>query len=198
MKFNIGDKVCLLNEKGQGYISKILNKTTVYVEIEEGFNIPYPINELVLITPAETNTIANKPIDLEEKEPVFIKTENIAKLILEKEKGSRNKPLSKQHTKNSGVLEQEIDLHIELLMDNYKGMTNAQIINVQLNYFQNCLENAIYGNMQKIVFIHGVGNGRLKHEVRRILGTYQGISFYDASYKRYGFGATEVIIGNRK
>lgn len=48
--------------------------------------------------------------------------------------------------------------------------------------------------MKKIIFIHGVGNGRLKQEIISVLKATRGISFQDASYKEYGFGATQVNI----
>ena len=49
MNFKIGDKVRFLNEKGEGTVSKIINKTNVGVTIEDGFEIPYANSQLVLI-----------------------------------------------------------------------------------------------------------------------------------------------------
>ncbi len=92
------------------------------------------------------------------------------------------------------IHEKEIDLHIEQLLDSYKGMTNAQIIQHQLRVFQKELENAIASNLKKIIFIHGVGNGRLKQEILAILRNYPELKVQDASFKKYGFGATEVNI----
>jgi dsDNA-specific endonuclease/ATPase MutS2 len=91
-------------------------------------------------------------------------------------------------------LEKEVDLHIEELLDNWSGMSNAQLLDVQLRRVQQELDEAIANRYQRIIFIHGIGNGRLKAEVLRILGTYKGIRFHDASYQRFGFGATEVEI----
>lgn len=123
-----------------------------------------------------------------------MKQQDIARLILEKERPHRKGPVSRKHPVNTGELEQEVDLHIEELVDDFRGMSNAEIITIQLGYFRQRLEEAIAGHVRKITFIHGVGNGRLKHEVRRLLSTYEGIRFHDAPYGRYGFGATEVII----
>ena len=64
----------------------------------------------------------------------------------------------------------------------------------QLRYFQKELENAINGNFYKIVFIHGLGNGRLRQEILAILRNYPELIVQDGSFKKYGFGATEVII----
>jgi hypothetical protein len=89
----------------------------------------------------------------------------------------------------------EVDLHIELLMDNYKSLTNSEILDIQMTRFRSELENAIQKKNRKIVFIHGVGNGKLKHDIRRALDTeYKKLRYQDASFKEYGFGATMVII----
>ena len=89
----------------------------------------------------------------------------------------------------------EVDLHIEQLMDNYRSLTNNEIQDIQMTRFRAVLENAIQIRTRKIVFIHGVGNGRLKHEIRRALDTeYKKLRYQDASFKEYGFGATMVMI----
>ena len=48
--------------------------------------------------------------------------------------------------------------------------------------------------IQRIVFIHGVGEGVLKAELDFMFGRYDNIKFYDADYSKYGLGATEVYI----
>ncbi len=89
----------------------------------------------------------------------------------------------------------EVDLHIEQLIDNYKSLTNSEIIDIQMTRFRSELENAIDKKIRKIVFIHGVGNGKLKHDIRRMLDTeFRKLRYQDASFKEYGFGATMVII----
>jgi hypothetical protein len=49
MKFNPGDKVKFLNEKGGGIITKILGPTMVSVAIEDGFEVPTLIKNLVIM-----------------------------------------------------------------------------------------------------------------------------------------------------
>ncbi|HET6992807.1 MAG TPA: DUF2027 domain-containing protein, partial [Bacteroidia bacterium] len=128
-----------------------------------------------------------------ESERPFINNDDIKRMLEAKEKNKSDKKTSTPHLKNQ-VLEKEIDLHIEELLDNWSGMTNAQLIDVQLKKMQKELDEAIANHYQRIIFIHGVGNGRLKSEVRRILAGYKGIRFHDASLQRYGFGATEVLL----
>ena len=101
--------------------------------------------------------------------------------------------ISKPHTVNNSLLEREIDLHLEEIVEDMRGMTNGQKLQHQLNYFTQCLDQAIVDNLRSIVFIHGVGNGRLKAELRKILDTYKGLRYHDASFRSYGFGATEVV-----
>ena len=91
----------------------------------------------------------------------------------------------------------EIDLHIHELLEDTRGLTNHEMLEVQLGRFRNELETAIQNGTRRIVFIHGVGNGTLKHELRQELSTkYKKYDFQDASFKEYGFGATMVILRN--
>ena len=50
--------------------------------------------------------------------------------------------------------------------------------------------------IQRIVFIHGVGEGVLKLEMEYVLKRYEDLTYYDADYQKYGFGATEVCLGH--
>jgi len=84
---------------------------------------------------------------------------------------------------------EEVDLHIEAIVEQAEGMSNAEILEVQLARFETALEGALRSGQKKIVFIHGLGNGRLKNEVRRRLEK-RGIAYQDAPFKEYGYGAT--------
>jgi hypothetical protein len=91
---------------------------------------------------------------------------------------------------------EEVDLHIEALLEDTRGLDNGQILEIQKAHFIMALESGFTSRTKKMVFIHGVGNGKLKHEIRRLLDTqYVGLaSYYDASFQEYGFGATMVIL----
>lgn len=87
----------------------------------------------------------------------------------------------------------EIDLHIHEITDDYSGLSEGEILNIQLKRFYSELDNAIEENIKKIVFIHGLGNGKLKYEIRKAIDTkYPDLTYQDASFKEYGFGATLV------
>ncbi|MEO6902869.1 MAG: DUF2027 domain-containing protein [Bacteroidia bacterium] len=347
MKFKIGDIVKFLNEKGRGKVSKIINKTTVGITIEDGFELPFLISELIMessetevikkvvhdqipilsvlnevysvkinkssidntqaiylafspesidniihsdinvwlinnttynllitysilnnnkfttletaninslsselietIDKAELNNhthlkvdvlffndkehlhhppiseiVKLKPIKLYKQNafeankfinqkslllPVFELSEmeqqnkmntsaiDFSKILSQKLNFNDSPKKSKPHANNNPANEMEIDLHIEELLENYSGMNNAEIVQVQLKEFQNALDTAINNHCRRLIVIHGVGNGRLKQEVRNILLANKSLKFYDASYARYGFGATEIAIG---
>jgi hypothetical protein len=342
MKFNIGDKVRFLNETGEGIVTKIINKNSVGVTIEDGFELPFLISELVAIynetnekipftapqiveeipvvyisnaekrketekgiylalSPEKLNDIGNtdfnlwlinhtlydiyycasiftgnnyevfdrgemaannsklietidkkkidgystikldvlffskKPFEHQEplseiikikparlfKQNAFLKNDfipeealiinvfdfkedlyfeqpesksaDLSKLLFQKRSSSQSIKTSKPHRINNPEYDTEIDLHIEELIENYGGMSNAEIIQVQLRHFQKALDKAINERYRTLTVIHGVGNGRLKQEVRAILKS-MNIRFQDGSYSKYGFGATEVVI----
>ncbi|HQQ93479.1 MAG TPA: DUF2027 domain-containing protein [Bacteroidia bacterium] len=329
MKLRIGDKVRFLNEVGEGLVSRIKDKNTVFVEMEDGFEIPFPVKQLV---PIHTELILEKDsenLDLdpeaklndslflmlepdhelrslmsdyrlylynassyhllftyslregahyqcikhgeagpyqktllktfkpdflkeypyhrldivfyknshfksqlpvsetvlineqvlhqnqaiqhpEFEKPVYafllkddfstvqtiereLKPEDVERLNRLKERGW-NAPVSKSNKAHLKNLEKEVDLHIEELVDSLNGLGKHEMLKIQMDRFHKELDQAIAKHLKKIVFIHGVGNGRLKQEILSILRHTPGISFHDASYKTYGFGATQVNI----
>ncbi|SKC01373.1 Smr domain-containing protein [Salegentibacter salinarum] len=66
------------------------------------------------------------------------------------------------------------------------------MLNLQMETAKRQIEFAMRKRIQKIVFIHGVGEGVLKAELDFLLGRYDNLKFYDADYQKYGLGATEV------
>lgn len=89
----------------------------------------------------------------------------------------------------------EIDLHINQLVESVVGMSNREILRVQMETFEKELAGAIKDGSKSIVFIHGIGNGTLKETLRKALDKdYPICSHEDASFKDYGFGATLVRI----
>ena len=87
----------------------------------------------------------------------------------------------------------EVDLHIEELLENTAGMDNSEIIRYQLRYFEKCMDEARRRPIKRFVAIHGIGKGRLRDEIRKILVS-ENIEHYDAPLSKYGYGATEIIV----
>lgn len=103
---------------------------------------------------------------------------------------TRNKPEVKKE-----IEVEEVDLHIEELVENPKEYSAGQILEIQMSRFTVALQGAINRRKKRIVFIHGVGNGKLKHEILKELGRkYPKLRYQDASFKEYGYGATIVFL----
>ncbi|MDD2277443.1 MAG: DUF2027 domain-containing protein [Bacteroidales bacterium] len=101
----------------------------------------------------------------------------------------------KAEKKEVKPLIEEVDLHIDELVDNAKELKAGEILNIQMARFKVALEGAIIAKSRKIVFIHGVGNGKLKHELLKELEkNYPKLRYQDASFREYGYGATMVFI----
>ena len=66
------------------------------------------------------------------------------------------------------------------------------MLNIQLNHFEKQLELALKHHEKKVIFIHGIGGGVLRNELRQRLGARMDVEFNDAPYHLYGYGATEV------
>lgn len=164
--FKIGDKVRFLNETGSGEITAILSDYKAVVETEDGFDYTYPISELVHETPSEAyDEVANKDV--------------------------RPKPQVKVPDKWKKA-HLEVDLHIEALLDDFRNMGNFEIVQYQLEVVRQKIEEARDKKVQKVILIHGVGEGILKEEVRKLLDGYANLEYHDAPFRKFGFGATEV------
>jgi hypothetical protein len=91
-----------------------------------------------------------------------------------------------------------IDLHLEEISDNPKLLQPHEALLQQMKVFNNSLEKAIAQDLPNITFIHGVGQGRLKQEIRKVLDDNPYIQRYeDADPKKFGYGATVVFLKNR-
>lgn len=115
----------------------------------------------------------------------------IAEAIKQKEK-----PAPVKEVKKPNIETEEVDLHIHELIDNWKDLTPGEILKIQLARFETALEGGIKSTTTKrMVFIHGVGNGKLKYEITKLLSSkYPKLRYQDASFKEYGFGATMVFL----
>lgn len=87
----------------------------------------------------------------------------------------------------------EIDLHIEALVDNKRGLSNADIVTLQLNTLQRYLQLAIVHRQERMIVIHGLGKGKLRDEVHAILKSMREVGRFKNEWSgKYGFGATEI------
>ncbi|MEM6269278.1 MAG: Smr/MutS family protein [Bacteroidota bacterium] len=88
---------------------------------------------------------------------------------------------------------QVVDLHIEKLVDNPARLNSPTMLNIQLEHFERKLTDANLHHARSIVFIHGVGSGKLKREMKQRLAEYDFVSHFRAADPvLYGNGATVV------
>lgn len=128
--------------------------------------------------------------DTKEEKPVQeMKTTTLEELA-QKMELEVAKPVQPVKEKKADDIE-VIDLHAHEILESTEGLSNGEIITAQLSRFIVALDLAINsGKHGKIVFIHGVGSGKLKMEMQKILkATYPKIASQDASFKEYGYGA---------
>ena len=178
-KFEIGDKVAVLDDDISGVVIKVQNNE-ISVETTDNFVMTFFVNELVKIN--NSNELSG-----------FFSTQSLGSVLKDKEEPKKRSFVKeKRSRKDEFVL--EVDLHIEKLVPSKRGMSNYDILTLQMETAKRQLDFAIKNRMPKVVFIHGVGEGVLKAELDFMLGRNDGISFQDANYQKYGLGATEVYI----
>ena len=120
---------------------------------------------------------------------------NLERLMSEKISADKSPELPINQTVGNEPILQEVDLHIHELIDSEQGLDAAAKLEIQLQTFEKELAKALQSKFEKIVFIHGVGNGVLKAKIRGILDRDFPYLFYqDASFQKYKFGATLVYL----
>lgn len=174
----IGDKISVLDDDISGVITAI-NNNTVSIETIDGFDLDFERHELIVMD----GSVSRKDFG----------RMDIQTILRDK---SQKKPGKTQRIKpkERSLPPMEVDLHIQNLVPRSKGLNNFEMLNIQMDTAKRQLEFAISKRIQKIVFIHGVGEGVLKAELEFLFGRYENMKFYDADYQKYGKGATEVYI----
>lgn len=181
MSFNIGDKVAVLDDVISGKVIAI-HPTKIVIETSDGFPFEFMPKELVVIKQNQSELSKYSDISNES-------------LLKQNEDFTSKKKTAKFKTdlKPDKQPPMEVDLHIHNLTASVKGMDNYDMLTIQMEHAKHKLEFAIRNRIPKVVFIHGVGAGVLKSELEFLFKNYH-VEYYEASYKKYGLGATEVYI----
>lgn len=125
-------------------------------------------------------------------EPFEIDAKQLQQASRQKEKPEPAK-VSKSSKPNGDIL--EVDLHIGALVDNLNGMSSFDILQHQLGKFREVMNANAKNRGQKIIFIHGKGDGVLRAAIiKELKYSYKHCTFQDASFQEYGFGATQVTV----
>ena len=109
------------------------------------------------------------------------------------DKGKRHHPLLPRHKGDDEVV--VVDLHAGEILETTAGMSAGDILNYQLKVFRDTLADYGGNKGQRIIFIHGKGEGVLRHAIIHELNyKYKSYPYQDASFQEYGYGATQVTI----
>ena len=177
MNFCVGDMASVLDDVVKGEVTNI-EGTTIYIKDASGLEFSYKASELV-------------KIDGDQQQ--LLRYNEASNHLLESKLAEVPKKRTSIFKKSKNEVVFEVDLHIHKLVKSTKGLDNFDMLNLQIDTAKRKLEYAIQKKISKIVFIHGVGEGVLKSELKFLLQKYS-VKVYDASYQKYGLGATEVYI----
>ena len=172
----IGDKVSVIDEKIDGIITKI-DKNIITIMSHEGFDLQFSEKELIITSDHQQ---LNDLVEVPQNE-ISTKEEIPNKSLQVSRKKRQIPPL-------------EVDLHIYQLIPDCSRLESHEKLTIQLETVKKRLEFAFRKKIQRIVFIHGVGEGVLREELKYLLKKYDNLDFYDADFQKYGMGATEVHI----
>ena len=126
-------------------------------------------------------------IQIDENQPVKVDPEMLRETLLS--------PHTQEPAATTEKPVREVDLHIEKILPEHAGMSNSEILNIQLNTFRQALDKAIVAGLDEITFIHGVGNGILKQAIQKEASQNKNIRFFkDAMKEKFGYGATLIRI----
>ncbi len=88
-----------------------------------------------------------------------------------------------------------VDLHIEKLADEWTRMSNFEMLTLQLKEFEKYYDLAVAHRLPSIIFIHGLGTGKLRDELHELLRLKREVkTFVNQYHPSYGYGATEVYL----
>lgn len=176
MCLEIGNKVAVIDANIRGVLVKV-EGDLYFVKDTDGMEYGFLKSELVRID-ADQNELS-KYLDINNS------------LLKQKKLPQKKKKSFFVKDKNEVVM--EVDLHAEKLVKSTRGMDNYDILSLQIQTAKRKLEYCVSKRISKLVLIHGVGEGVLKTELELMLNNYP-VKYYDASYQKYGLGATEVYV----
>jgi len=183
----IGDRVAFVNEVGGGSVVEVRLHGRILVRGDDGFELERSLKELVRYDPVAVK----KAYAVTDHQAGMVAANDVLEEKRKKRVGVRPGKTPKRPEDASVA---EVDLHLHELVKDETRMDNAEKLTFQLAYFERRLEAAIRDGKKKLIVIHGVGEGVLREEVRKMLQFYENVRFHDADMRKYGVGATEVEI----
>ncbi len=174
--FKIGNHVAVIDDTVKGKVIEV-NGNQIIIQTDDGFNYHCKTNELILIGDLESH----------------LNNDNFLEFINENEESKPKMTIIKKDSLKNQAPPMEVDLHIHHLTNTTRGMSNFDMLTLQIKTAEQQLKFAISKKIQRVVFIHGKGEGVLKEELNFLFKKYP-VKHYEASFLKYGQGATEVYI----
>lgn len=158
-----GMRVTLMDSCDRGVI-KAIHKDRVDIELDEGFTVPVAFNGFIVNDADEDRLLMRGT--------------------------GRSKAKDEAEDGQTFHKSTEIDLHVEAIPGGLQ-IPDGQQLPFQLEYFKKTLRSLLKHRGSRVIFIHGVGDGKLKEAVRSELDSTFAIS---CTWVPYGSGATAVTI----
>lgn len=179
-----GDIIRFLDAVGGGAVVQYdADNQLVWVETEDGFDVgPIPVSKCVLSNPTMSyHTVASSPIA------------PTPQCDVDAAPATHTAPAKRTKRQRDEWI---MDLHIDALPTNGRGMTDVEKHQYQLRYFRLEMQQHLRYRGRRVVVVHGKGNGVLRREIRQILQREfrTKVEYHDADYARFEEGATLVIV----
>lgn len=192
--FQTGQRVKFLNDVGSATVVRV-EGSTVVVEDEDGFERS--------VTAAELMAAPDPEVEARQYGDAI---PDVAQLLAQEVGEKRMRELQKdfevryQHAQATNMARRdahmEVDLHIHELVDDQRGLPDRAKLAIQMDHFDRMMDIAKREKLRRIVFIHGVGQGVLRHHIRTTLEQHHpDCSYREGDPRKYGSGATEVWLG---
>ena len=124
-----------------------------------------------------------------------VRPQELEEAMREKAAADRRAPKMVKKERKSADEPIVVDLHIAELVDNTRGLSNADMLNLQISKFREVMDANLRHHGKTLIFIHGKGEGVLRQAIMKELNhRYKGHDVQDASFREYGYGATQVKI----
>lgn len=123
-------------------------------------------------------------------DPAKLKQQMMSKITADSDNGGHAAGAGGKNTTPAGknaAAPLVVDLHISELLETTAGMTNTDMINHQLEVFRKTIRENEKNTGMKIVFIHGKGEGVLRHAIiNELRYRFKTCTYQDASFREYG------------
>jgi len=166
--FKVGDKVKFIKSNDYGIIKFIISERKIQVEDSSNFLSIVNYNDIIKFD-SSTDTLQAYG-DLNSDKDIIAK------------KNSKS-------IENTNLNVIKVDLHIDNIDDDYLFLTNYEIVQKQLVKCERILLSALNSKTQRLIIVHGIGQGVLKNEVHKLLNRFK-LRYFES----INGGSTEVML----